>query len=278
MDLLDPGVPAEVGPLLGAAVHQPEEAALDERPEALLEERAEMRVGGVGLVDHHPVLDEQLVERVHRPDRGDVAGAEHEDHAARPLRRVVGDRLGLRHLRRRDAGLHPDLGADAAVEEPVPDVERDDAGDGAAVGPGPHPARDARPAVALDLRERPGEEPQIAQHEQRPHEPLDAGRGRARREPGGRRGGGGPALRHRQEAAAQLFEEGPPLGDAYLRPVGLLGLDVGDGAVERLARRGSGDRGRGRSGAGRGNGHERGLASARRYQRSAAAAGKSPKA
>ena len=78
VDLVHVGVPAQIGALGRAPVGDAEEPPRDQRAEPLLDQRAEIGVDGVHLEDDNLLLDEQLVERVHRPDRGHVAGAEHE--------------------------------------------------------------------------------------------------------------------------------------------------------------------------------------------------------
>ena len=62
MDGVDLRVVAEVAALLGAAVDQSQEAGLDQGGEALGHQRPQVVVHRVHLVDHHLVVDEQLVE------------------------------------------------------------------------------------------------------------------------------------------------------------------------------------------------------------------------
>ena len=67
---------------LGAAAHHREDALVDERSQRLFEDRPERLVDRVHLEEDDLVLDEELVEYIHRRDRRHVPAAEHETHAA----------------------------------------------------------------------------------------------------------------------------------------------------------------------------------------------------
>ena len=262
VDLVDLGVPAEVGAHLGAAVDHPEEAALDQRRERLLDERTQVDVDRVRLEQHDLVLDEQLVERVHRADRGDVAGAEHQRDLPLADRRVIGHGLRLRE----DPGrghprLHPDVGGDPGVEGAVIEIEREDPRHHLAVRAGSHRAGDARPAVGLDVEQRLAQQPQVAQDEVGPDHRLFPRAGLAGSQPLGLGAERRPALRHGEEPAAEIAEDRLPFLERDLGPGSLALLERRHRGVHLGPRRGAGRavddlRGEGVGTAG-GGGHEK---------------------
>src|SRR5439155_25324183 len=97
---------------LRAALDDGEPAAIDERTERIGEHRPERLVDGIHLEEDDLVLDEELVEYIHRRDRRHVAAAEDEAHAALGLLLAID-----RALRRRLAFLDPDVCRDAHEEE-----------------------------------------------------------------------------------------------------------------------------------------------------------------
>ena len=125
--------------------------------------------------------------------------------------------LGGRQALGGDAGLHPDVRGDAGIEDPVPEVEREDTRRDLARGEGAHRAGDARPAVRLDVLERDAQKAQVAQHEVGTDERLLGGRPpdralrprcRLRRPPVG----------DREHAGNDFVEEGDPVAHAHQRP------------------------------------------------------------
>ena len=253
VDLVHLRLAAEVGPLLGAAVDDAEETALDERLERLLQQRPQEDVDGVGLEHHHLVLHEELVEGVHGADRGDVARPQHQRDLPLADRRVECHGLGCGEALLRHARLHPDVGGDAGVEDAVVEVEGEDAGEHLAVRTGAHGPRDAGPAVGLDVQQRLAQQAQVAQDEVGPHQGLLAGDGVVRVEPLGLDPQGGPAVRHGGEAAGELGEQRQPLSGGDGRPGALLLLQGGHGRVHLRAGRGAG--GAGDDLGGEGGGH-----------------------
>ena len=77
VNLFDQSMRAEILAFCSASVHHPKETSLAERRECLVDERAEILVDRIHLQEDDLALHDELVERIHRPDRSDVACAEH---------------------------------------------------------------------------------------------------------------------------------------------------------------------------------------------------------
>ena len=239
MDLVDQRVVREVVALARAAVRHAQEALGDERRERALDERPQVLVHRVHLQDDDPVLDEELVEQVHRADAGDVARAEHQRHAALAvgaglvgLGHRAGQRLG-RHAR-----LHPDRLAEARVEDPVVERAGEDVDDQLAVGAMVDAVgAEARAAAGLDVAERGREQADVAEDGDRAAEPLLGGVGAAERQALGLaaradRAGGGL-----EGAGGAGTEELDPAAGRKRGPAAAVVRQRLDGAVE-LRRRG----------------------------------------
>ena len=92
-------------------------------------------ITGCTLSTTHSAVDDELVDRVQGPDRRDVAAAQHQRDATR-RRRPPRRRHRARQVVEREPALHPDLGGQPDVGEPVDEVGRHDARRDLAVGAG----------------------------------------------------------------------------------------------------------------------------------------------
>ena len=139
------------------AVADPQGVDLDEGGEGFGDDRAERLVDGVHLQDAHLVVDDQLVQHVHRRDRALVARSEHDAHPAgtRAPGRLVAVQLPLARLL---AGLDPDVAGHAGKQGPIEQRLREGARDPLPVGALPGLGQGRLP-VRL---ERLGEQPQVA--------------------------------------------------------------------------------------------------------------------
>ena len=204
MQLVDVGVAGQVAPLRGAALHDPQEAVADQRAQARLQDRCQEGLGRVHLQEHDPVGHEQLVDRIERRNRGDVARAQDQAHAA-VIGLAIGDRLRQPQLLPGDARLHPDLAADARIGEPIEPIDRHHPGRDPAVGERRDTTRDARHAAPGDAAQRSAQHAQLAKRDVRPGhrllrrffgtEPLGLGDCRA------------PLIRHRRDIPPQLVDQ-----------------------------------------------------------------------
>ena len=93
MDRVHHGIRAEPGTDIRTARNHSEDPAIDEHSKPERQERVQPGNGWVGLEDHRLVLDEQLAENVHRPNRRRVASAEDEAYVPGPIRSSIRDGL-----------------------------------------------------------------------------------------------------------------------------------------------------------------------------------------
>jgi hypothetical protein len=161
---------------LGAAGHDLEHAGRHERPQGRAERGLERCVHRVQLEQHGPAVLEDLRDRVGRRQARDVAGAEHEAHAAPggPQACLLAPRIGERRAiagrgTPHDAGMpsedrtveEPPLGQDVdAHERPGGQGRRGVEDAGTAAGP--------RHALAGNVVERPGRDREQAERGERP--------------------------------------------------------------------------------------------------------------
>ncbi len=236
MDGLDERVVTEVVAFFGAAVSDAEVAVVDEIGEDLGEDRPEILVDRIHLEDRHLVLHEQLVHGIHRRNRSDVPGPEHETDPARTVGILaVDDRLRCSQVVGRDAGLHPDLGTYPRPQQLVVHVGGEHADDGLALSGGDR-ARELRAAVIEDVLQRVPEQAGVAHRQVRAGVPLLGSHRILEGDPFGDAGETHPAFGERGGALDDRVEVRDPLLDRRCRPHGLRCLQSRQVFVDLLAR------------------------------------------
>ncbi len=151
VDGVDGVVVDEVGADVDSSVDDAQVAGIDEGGQRLLEDRPQVLVDRVHLEEHDRVLGDELVQGIHRRNRGDVAGA--EDHHHRPVPgcpRLVGGGHVLPQVVGIDPGLHPHVRPDAREQQAVPAIGGEHPGGGDPVGTHLHLAGDLHLAGLLE--------------------------------------------------------------------------------------------------------------------------------
>ena len=132
-------------------------------------------------------------------------------------RGVVGHRHGLRQALGRDAGLHPDVGGDAGIEDLVPDVVGEDAGRDLAVRPACAPSRGCAAGRAPRCPREPRAAAGCASRSRGRPAPPRADEGRDGSIPSASMAGVGPAARRpARKLRISSSSEGDPV--AHARP------------------------------------------------------------
>src|SRR5579875_2017574 len=127
VNLLDAWMLAKVGPFFGASIDQTQEASIDQRLKSLAQQGTKIGVYWIGFKQDNLIFDEEFVEDIHRPNAGDVAGAQYKRHFAAVLVVLVDESLGVRQLTDAHPRFHPDLCGEAHKKEAVVDALRKDA-------------------------------------------------------------------------------------------------------------------------------------------------------
>ncbi len=232
MDFLDQLVFREPGTDVATALHDAQGVALDQRGQGGFQHAGEVLVDRVHLEDHDLVFQEQLLEDVERGNGRDVAGPQNQRDPALALfgRSVIGGGGVGREVLPGDAVLHPDLGADAGKQEPVPDAVGRDARGELAVGQCPQ-GDVLQERLAVHLRER-FDQPVAGAHQGiGAGHPFLALQGGARNEALGAGALPGPVARHGDQGVLDRLEDGDALID---RGAGPPVLRTGEGVELRL--------------------------------------------
>ena len=167
VDFVNGGMRAKISPELGVAERESHAAFHDERLERGFVDRQQIFEQRVNLEQRCAAFGDQLIEGVERPDRADVAGAKHERNARPPIPRAIPRRRRFASGALREAARHPNLGAQAGVQETLTRLTREHLdGDSFAKAPAKRAWVEQRRAVPIDFAQ--GADIRVKRREHRP--------------------------------------------------------------------------------------------------------------
>ncbi len=224
---------AQVLPHRSTPVHDAQDVRIDQGCQSALPVRHEVVIDGIGLQHDDLALDEELGEHVAGPERGHVAGGEHERRAG--VRGGVGIGAGLaRHQGLPgDARLHPHLGGRLRERDAVEGAVREDLHPQTAARRLAHRAGEGGLAVLRDVAQRVAQQTRQAYERADASEELLAGFGRARCKSLGRARRCQPVLCGRHGVGNHLRKQVGACRGAGLGPRGGVTGDLVDDRIER---------------------------------------------